>query len=230
MLEVCALPSESQFAAALACIGVKINEEQCAQLRTYADMLISVSQHTNLTAITDRDAVYEKHFYDSATVCTAVSMDRCTEMLDIGAGAGFPALVLRTLWPHLGVTVVEARRKRVRFMQDVCNALGFSDVRIIHGRAEHVVRVEAQKRYGLVVARAVASTAQLAQWSLPFARSGGDVVAMKGPEDDWTDATPIIHRYGGAIADVITTQLPWSGARRTLVRMTKVRDRVSRET
>jgi 16S rRNA (guanine527-N7)-methyltransferase len=219
-----------QFVAALASIGVAINEEQCAQLCTYADMLIQFSNHTNVTAITDRNAVYEKHFYDSATVCIAIAMNQCSEVLDIGAGAGFPALVLRTLWPHLSVTVIEARRKRVHFMQDVCNALGFSDVRIVHGRAEHVAREDARKRYALVVARAVASTAQLAQWCLPFARCGGDVVAMKGPEDDWTAAAPIIRRYGGSIADVITTQLPWSGAQRTLVRLAKVRDRVSRET
>lgn len=109
--------NDSQFTAALAKQGITLSQTQLEQFNQYFERLVETNQHLNLTTITDRPDVYLKHFYDSVTPAFYVPELR-TEALtlcDVGAGAGFPSLPLKILFPQLKVTIVDSLNKRINF-------------------------------------------------------------------------------------------------------------------
>src|SRR5690606_22434576 len=119
--------------------------------------LVEWNTKMNLTGITEREAVYEKHFYDSLTLSLATDLRQVASLADIGSGAGFPSLPVKIAFPHLKVTIVDSLAKRIRFLQQLTEELGLEDVLCVHGRAEDLGRApEHRDRYDVVTARAVA--------------------------------------------------------------------------
>ncbi|GBF73523.1 putative 16S rRNA methyltransferase G, partial [Paenibacillus sp. 598K] len=152
--------NNESFAALLAQQGLTITERQLAQFDRYYELLVEWNERMNLTGITERGAVYEKHFYDSAALSFVTDMVGTTSVADIGSGAGFPSLPLKICFPHLKVTIVDSLNKRIQFLQHVVSELGLTDVLCVHGRAEDIARQPAHRdRYDLATARAVARLA-----------------------------------------------------------------------
>jgi 16S rRNA (guanine527-N7)-methyltransferase len=166
----------------------------------------------NLTSITQRDEVYEKHFYDSLTLgfCCRIE-NESLKLADIGSGAGFPSIPLKILYPSISVTIVDALQKRLQFISHLAQVLGLTDVRTVHGRAEDVAHQAAHReQYDLVTARAVARLPVLNEYCLPFVRVGGRFVAMKGSnwEEEYQDAKTSFTRLGGKPLNVEQFTLP----------------------
>ena len=69
----------------------------------------------NLTAITDREEVYLKHFYDSLTLAFDVDFSTGLTLCDVGSGAGFPSIPLKIAFPELQITIVDSLNKRITF-------------------------------------------------------------------------------------------------------------------
>ena len=90
--------SESEFLNHLKILNVDLSEEQLAQLREFADILLDYNTRVNLTAIRNLDDVYLKHFYDSLTLVKAYKFTNET-VLDVGTGPGFPGIVLKIAFP-----------------------------------------------------------------------------------------------------------------------------------
>ena len=91
----------------------------------------------NLTAITDKEEVYLKHFYDSlAPILQGLISNETIKLLDIGAGAGFPSLPMKILYPQLDVTIIDSLNKRINFLQLLAQELDLDGVHFYHGRAE----------------------------------------------------------------------------------------------
>lgn len=193
---------------------------QLEQFETYYRMLAEWNEKMNLTGITERNAVYEKHFYDSLTVARAVDMGQISTLADIGSGAGFPSIPLKIAFPHLHITIVDALAKRIRFLEEVVSVLGLREATCLHGRAEELGRMpEHRDRYDLVTARAVARLASLNELCLPFARSGGCFVAMKGSdiEAELEESRYSIKQLNGSVRNTLSLTLPNEGSVRHLI-------------
>jgi 16S rRNA (guanine527-N7)-methyltransferase len=215
---------QSRFAEWTAAEGISLSDRQLAQFENYFGLLVEWNEKMNLTGITEREAVYEKHFFDSVTVARAADMKLIGSAADIGSGAGFPSLPLKIAFPHLQVTIVDSLGKRIRFLEQVVSDLALEGVACIHGRAEDVARLpEHRDRYDLVTARAVARMAVLNELCLPFARVGGLFVAMKGTDIDGEleESRYAAGLLGGDIRGVQRLRLPMEQSERHLVTIAK---------
>ncbi|NLZ61792.1 MAG: 16S rRNA (guanine(527)-N(7))-methyltransferase RsmG, partial [Acholeplasmataceae bacterium] len=163
------------FSERLAGLGLKANNETLEKFDIYYRYLISENEVMNLTSITKREDVYNKHFLDSLMLTRAFDPNDKT-LLDIGSGAGFPSLPLKLFFPSLKVTVIEATGKKVGFLERLVGKLGFDDVTLLNIRAEDY---EMKEAFQIVTARAVAKLNILAELALPFVKKNGLFVAMK---------------------------------------------------
>lgn len=212
------------FSSKLAEQGITLTEEQLNQFELYYKLLVEWNERMNLTGITEREAVYEKHFYDSVSLSFYVDMNGVRRLADIGSGAGFPSLPIKICFPHMKVTIVDSLNKRIAFLQHVVSELGLQDVKCLHGRAEDIARLpEHRDQYDLVTARAVAKLNVLNEFCLPFARKGGTFAAMKGgnPSDELREAATSMRELRAKSIGVEAMQLPWEQSERHIVLLKK---------
>jgi len=237
-------PDWDRFRASAAELGVCLASGQVHRLQRYLDLLCDWNRRFNLTAIEDPQEILVKHFLDSLTCATVVDLARQHSLIDVGAGAGFPGLVLKIAFPHLRVTLLDSLRKRVGFLERVTEELDLKDLKAIHARAEDAARAALDSRPGrvrkgvrpevreglreafdVVTARAVARLAPLVEWTLPFARVGGLLVAMKGPDvaGEVEEAARAIRLLGGGEPQITEFRLPGTDLGRSLLAVPKVR-------
>jgi 16S rRNA (guanine527-N7)-methyltransferase len=201
-------------------LGIFLSSDQLAQFESYYSLLIEWNEKMNLTGITDRDAVYEKHFYDSLTLAIVAQFDKISSLADIGSGAGFPSIPLAIAYPHLHITIIDALSKRIKFLEEVTATLGLTKVLSLHSRAEDAARKrEHRDHYDIVTARAVARLVVLNEFCLPFVRPGGIFIAMKGTDisAELDESRYSVAKLNGKIQDVKHLSLPTEGAERHLV-------------
>ncbi len=165
--------------------GVRLSQEQLRQFERYQDLLSDWSKRANLVGDASPDVVQQRHFLESIALGAALREREIlrpdSDVLDLGAGAGFPGVVLKIVWPGLRLTLVEATGKKAAFLSALVETLALQDVAVLAGRAETLARdPDLRGRFDLVVARAVASLPVLLELALPFARLGGRLVSPKG--------------------------------------------------
>lgn len=162
--------------------GVTLTDTQLTQFDRYAQLLVEWNEKMNLTGITDPHGIVVRHFVDSLTA--APLLPAGATLIDVGTGAGFPAIPLAIARPDVQVTLLDSLKKRLGFLDTVCGELGLSCVSV-HARAEDGGRkAELRDRFDVAVARAVAALPTLCEYCLPFVKPGGVFLAMKGPEGD----------------------------------------------
>lgn len=167
---------ENKFKNQLEEKGLFINEIQLEQFRKYAKLLVEWNEKMNLTNITALDEIYEKHFYDS--ILPSFDIQIHGNLCDVGAGAGFPSIPLKIMYPDLKVTIIETLGKRVTFLNELCKELQLNDVTCIHARAEECQ--DLRESFDFVTARAVANMPLLCELCIPLVKVGGTFVVMKG--------------------------------------------------
>ena len=220
--------------------GASLSAGQEAALRQYLELLCEWNSRFNLTAIRDPAEIVIKHFLDSLTCARAVDLACARTLIDVGCGAGFPGLPLKIAFPHLRVTLLDALQKRIGFLARVVEELGLEEVALVHGRAEDALLPQRcrvcgldeplRERFDVVTARAVASMDVLAEWTLPFARVGGVVLAMKGPDvaEEVAAARPALALLGGGEPVVTALTLPAVGGMTAVSRSLVCIPKVSR--
>ena len=158
------------------------------------NLLTEYNSRFNLTAIKGYEDYLVKHVRDSMLGLPYVN----GRVLDIGSGAGFPALVLKTEKPELDVTMTDSVGKKVNYLSAVIDALEMTGIRAVHTRIEDLKDFGA---YDTVTARAVARLAVLAEYGLPFVRTGGTLVAYKAADcgEEIKEAGRAIKLLGGEI-------------------------------
>ena len=161
--------------------GIVLTAAQAAQFAVYNEMLIDWNTRMNLTALTAPADVAVKHIIDSLTAYDAALFDGAAPLIDVGTGAGLPGIPLAVYAPHIRVTLMDALQKRVRFLTEVTRAMGLTNTRCIHARAEEAARQTAHREhYDIAVSRAVARLPVLLEYTLPLVRVGGTFLALKG--------------------------------------------------
>lgn len=222
--------NNDQFLKALLDKGIEVTDKQMSQFDAYFKLLVEVNEHVNLTTITEKSAVYLKHFYDSITPAFFVSQIQTDPLTicDVGAGAGFPSIPLKILFPQLKVTIVDSLNKRINFLKTLIETLGLDGVELYHARAEEFGGKKSPHRqsFDIVTARAVARMAVLSELCLPLVKKGGQLIAMKATkaEDELTDAKAAIQLLGGQVSDDYEFTLPISDELRHIIVIDKVKD------
>lgn len=201
------------FKNQLAMAGVHLSDDQMAQFATYFDELVTVNESFNLTAITEQDEVYLKHFFDSLTLVLNVPdlLEGSASLIDVGSGAGFPALPLKIALPTLKITMVDSLNKRVNFLKNTVKKLGLNDVQVLHGRAEDLGHdSKLRESFDFATARAVARTQVLAEYTLPFVKVGGEFLVMKGSagQEEMNAGKKALATLGGELLSEKTFELP----------------------
>lgn len=156
--------------------GIRLTDKQIQQFEDYADILLEYNQKMNLTAIEHRDEVFEKHFYDSILPSLVYPLQGT--LCDVGAGAGFPSIPLKIVYPELDVTIIEPLAKRVHFLTELTAKLKIQ-VTLLNDRAEDVVKKQ-REFFDVVTARAVAGLPILAELCIPLVKVNGAFIALKG--------------------------------------------------
>lgn len=185
-------------------LGLTINETQKKQFQIYYEVLVEWNNKMNLTAITDQEGVYIKHFFDSLNLVRAREFDS-QSLLDVGSGAGFPSIPLKIMFPDLKITIIDALQKRITFLTELTKQLGI-DAELVHGRAEEYKRKHC---FDIVTARAVANLTMLSELCIPFAKIEGEFIAMKGPklDEELEKSINAIKVLGGEVKQSITYQV-----------------------
>lgn len=211
--------TKADFYEILEAHGVLCNETQKQQFACYAHMLQEWNEKMNLTAITEEDAIYEKHFLD----CILPSFDVALKgsLCDVGAGAGFPSIPLKIIDPQLDVTIVEPLGKRVTFLKALCEALQL-DVTLENQRAEDYAK-EHRESFDVVTARAVANLPVLSELCIPLVKKHGMFLAMKGASanEEAQAAKQAIHVLGCELQEVFEKELS-DGSKRTNIVYRKI--------
>jgi 16S rRNA (guanine527-N7)-methyltransferase len=206
-------------------LGLRLTAAQQSAFQLYYEDLVAWNQKFNLTAITDYEQVQIRHFLDSLSCLLAEETRQAlnqpqSRLLDVGTGAGFPGIPLKLVCPDTHLTLLEATGKKVGFLEHVVAHLNLQQVMVIKGRAEDLAHDPAHRQqYHLVLARAVAELPVVAEYTLPFCRLGGWVVAQKGEAgaaEAWT-AERAITLLGGELRRVVPVELPGLPEDRSLI-------------
>lgn len=151
-----------------------------------------------------------RHYADSLLVLNAVQLPKNIHLIDVGTGAGFPGLPLAIAREDIKVTLLESKQKRCAFLQEVIDALGLKNARVICARAEDEAFSANREMYDIATARAVASLSTLAEYLLPYVRLGGRALCWKGPAvmEEQAAGQKAAKLLGGKLGDLIDLGLP----------------------
>lgn len=215
--------SEQEFVEALKEKGISITSKQLDQFNTYYALLVEWNEKMNLTAITEKQEVYSKHFYDSISIAFDFPFtNQC--IVDIGAGAGFPSIPLKIIYPDLQVTIVDSLTKRITFLQHLFTKLELEQCQAISARAEEYALTH-REYYDVVMARAVARLEILDELCLPLVKINGYFLALKGrkAKEELQASKKGIEKLGGKVEKEVAFTLANQEDQRTNIIIKKIK-------
>ncbi|MBQ3572276.1 MAG: 16S rRNA (guanine(527)-N(7))-methyltransferase RsmG, partial [Clostridia bacterium] len=172
-----------------------------SDLLLFCDTLLEKNKQFNLTAIREKQEVYEKHFVDSL-----MGKDFFTageKILEVGSGGGFPSVPLKIENRELDFTLLEATGKKCVFLQEIRRLFGFEKFEVVNARAEEYAKTKARESFDIVTARAVAELSILCELCLPFLKVGGKAVFYKQKsEEELSGGKNAVKELGGKIVSV----------------------------
>lgn len=188
---------------------ITLSDEQHSRLSRYLELLFEANARMNLTRITDRSAAEVQHIADALTLLPHLPHGS-VRIADIGSGGGVPGIPLAIACPGATVVLIESTKKKAAFLTSTAEALGLTNVAVFDSRAEDLGHGELRETFDVAIARAVATMDWLAEWCLPLVRTGGKVLAMKGPRvtDELPAAAKPIKLLGGGVPVVHPVHLP----------------------
>lgn len=198
--------------------NLNLTEEKLNKLNIFYSELIFYNNSFNLTAITEENEVFIKHFLDS--IFPEFLIEKNSSVIDIGAGAGFPSLPLKIYRPDLNVTMIDSLNKRVNFLNDVIKKLELENISAFHARAEDFAKTN-RESFDYAVVRAVAKIPTLIEYAFPLLKVGGKLLCYKGGdvEEELKQSENALKILGGVVERVEKFNL--EGNSRTIVLIKK---------
>ncbi len=205
-------------------INIKLDDKQCEKFYFYMNLLLEWNEKINLTAITEPQDIINKHFIDSLTIKSYIEKD--SKIIDVGTGAGFPAIPLKIAEEGYDITLLDALNKRLNFLNDVKEKVNFNNIQTVHARAEEAGRdSKYREKFDIATSRAVASLNILVEYLLPLVKVGGKCICMKGnnAKTEIEDARKAIEVLGGEIEKIEEIYLPNTDIQRTIIIIKKIK-------
>ena len=190
-------------------VGITLPNGAAKAFETYYEFLEQQRKKFNLTAITGAEDVARLHFLDSLALLGSTDFKK-TRMIDVGSGAGFPGIPLKLAEPSIDLTLIDASKKRVAFLSDLCEVLDIAAV-CVHARAEELSRQpDMREQFDIAASRAVARLNMLCELCLPLVRVGGVFLAMKGidSEEESREAGNVIKKLGAEPHGIVDYVIP----------------------
>ena len=201
--------------------GINLSKEQEEQFDKYISMLVETNRVMNLTAITEESEVLIKHFLDSALPEKFIPQN--STVVDVGSGAGFPAIPLKIVRPDLKIYMVDSLNKRINFLNSVIKELNLQNTYAFHDRAEDFA-VKNREKFDVAVARAVASLNTLSEYLLPLVKVGGRAVIYKSTklEEEIEESRKAISVLGAKIDSIEKFVIEEENLERNILVLSKI--------
>jgi len=172
-------------------IGLSLNEQQTDQLLDYLELMIKWNKTYNLSAIRDPQLGVKKHLLDSLSILPYINNN---SLLDVGAGAGLPGIVLAIMKPTLSVSVLDSVGKKCRFMQFVKTQLQLGNLDVVNQRVENFKPTTC---FGQITSRAFAEVDKTLKLTQHLLCDNGRYLLMKGDhfsQEDIQDVSMTPHK------------------------------------
>ena len=213
--------NKEEFKKELEKLNINLTETQEKQLETYYEMLVETNKNINLTAITEKEEVYLKHFYDSLTLAKTIDLTQNLKIIDIGTGAGFPGLVLKIVFPTLDVTLLDSLEKRINFLNEVIQKLNLTNIKTVHSRIEDYK----EETFDIVTSRAVAKTNILLELSCQLAKTNGYFIFLKSNiEEELKESEKCLEILNMKLEEKVEFNLPKENSKRTIIKIRKTQE------
>ncbi|MGM9971944.1 MAG: 16S rRNA (guanine(527)-N(7))-methyltransferase RsmG [Anaeroplasmataceae bacterium] len=212
------------FKDELKTLNIELTPDMQEKFDIYYKFLVEYNKFVNLTAITDHDEVFIKHFYDSLILTTELPKEKIS-LCDVGAGAGFPSVPCAIYNKDINVTIVDSLNKRIVFLNELVKKLNINNVSAIHNRAEDFA-TDYREAFDVVTARAVARLNILVELCLPLVKVGGIFIALKSTDGDaeLSEALNAINILGGKVIKSNEFELPYNMGQRKLIVIEKIKE------
>jgi len=206
---------ESELYRACGAMSVALNADQCDLMARHLALVVEANQQFNLTRITDSADAAVKHYADSLVLLATGWVDRqaSVTVVDVGTGAGFPAVPLAISCPSWRVVAIDGTGKKARFVAQAADALGLTNLEVRHIRGEELARVERAK-YDHVLLRAVGRLKPALEHAHDLIAPGGSLVFYKTPNidgEEWSLGLEAADRLGLAVPEIYDIALSLGG-------------------
>lgn len=200
--------------------NIQLSKEMLNKFELFYNFLIEKNKIINLTAITNEDDVIKKHFLDS---CLANSfIEKGARMIDVGSGAGFPAIPLKILRDDLDIVMIDSLNKRVEFLCEIIKLLKLNNCEAVHDRCEDFAKKHFEE-FDIAISRAVAKVPTLAEYLIPLVKVGGKIIMLKSQktEEELKLGEYAIEHLGGQVDKVFKINI--DDMERDIIIITKIK-------
>ncbi|HNB24156.1 MAG TPA: 16S rRNA (guanine(527)-N(7))-methyltransferase RsmG [Candidatus Melainabacteria bacterium] len=192
-----------------------LDADKFEKLRLFLNSLIVYNEHTNLVAKAEASTLIERHVLDSLTLLPIIKRfmpdHRPAGLVDVGAGGGFPGVVLALSLPEIKVSLVEATAKKCRFLEQASDLLKLDHpIAVINGRAEELGNLsEYRENFDLATARAVGTTALVSELLIPLLKVGGHAMLQKTKsqlDQEMSEAEKRLKQMGAGVEEMVNVE------------------------
>jgi 16S rRNA (guanine527-N7)-methyltransferase len=200
----------------LAEAGLNLSDENILSFELFAGELKKWNRKVNLTAICRDADIVVKHLIDALMLTAHVHAGE--NVLDIGSGAGVPAIPLAIVHPAVRVVSVDAVGKKILFQRHIARLLSLNNLEALHTRVESLHTSHAG-RFDVITSRAFSRLELFVALAAPLLKSGGRLIAMRGPQVDseYDIVSDEVRSLGFEISSIETYSLPMNKGERSLV-------------
>ncbi|MEP0798392.1 16S rRNA (guanine(527)-N(7))-methyltransferase RsmG [Trichocoleus sp. DQ-A3] len=218
-------------------LGWQPEAEQRQQFQRLYELILVGNRQLNLTRITEPTEFWEKHLWDSLRgiapllsshsegTSDRLSLPSVERAIDIGTGGGFPGIPMAIALSHCTVTLLDATRKKIAFLETLIDQMGIHNAATLTGRAEEIGQhPQHRASYDLALVRAVATASVCAEYALPLLKPGGLAILYRGQwtEEETNALQPALVQLGGVIESIEGFTTPCSHSDRHCLYLRKV--------